>query len=254
MATESSFVTINRFTYEYTDSHDILGIIETSILDIYKSRNIRAGVTVVDIGAGIGDFAVMASHRVGVAGRVVAIEPDDQDYEFLLRNLESNRCRNVIPVHAGVSDKEEELVFRFKGRTTHCRARRLQNLLREVGVDSQSVKFVKIDIEGGERAVIPDNLPLLTHCDRVVAELHNGADLVLNPLMDRAGLKFRRIANRDCLTATLSFILRHPFQSVRVYRAARRAEGFHGAWKLVKGLDISVSSELVVGEYAPIPS
>jgi FkbM family methyltransferase len=226
-----------------------MGIIETVIFDIYKSRDFRKASTVIDIGAGIGDFAVVASRRIGASGQVIAIEPDEQDYQCMLENIRVNRCPNVLPIQTAVSDKEETLELTYKGRTNRFRARRLQDILTDNDIDYSAVRYVKIDIEGGERVVIPDNLSLLRHCEKVVAELHCGAELILNPVMEGEGFTFRRIRRRDYLLATLLFAMRHPVQSFEVYNAARNAEGFHGVPKLLSGLEISISDSLIVGEY-----
>jgi FkbM family methyltransferase len=242
-------ITIGPHTYAYNHPHDVLGIIETVIFDVYKSRKLQEGTTVIDIGAGIGDFTVVASHRVGTAGTVVAIEPSAEDFDCLLHNVELNRCQNVIPIRAAVSDRDADLVLSFKGRSSICKARRLRNLLDDAGVDPRSVRLVKIDIEGGERTVIPDNLDVLSQCDRVAVELHDGAEQVLHSQMERVGFAFRRISRREYLAATLAFSLHHPIQAWRVFQAAKRAESYHGIRKFIGGLEIAASGNLIVGEY-----
>jgi FkbM family methyltransferase len=242
-------VTVAANTYVYNDPHDVLGIIETVVFDVYRTRLIRSGSTVIDLGAGIGDFAVMASRAVGPAGTVVAIEPRPEDFEYLLRNLKLNRCRNVVPINAAVSDVEKDVTLSFKGRTTSCKARRLRDLLRGVGVDAQSIRYAKIDIEGAEIPVVPDNLDILSRCDRVAIELHYGAGQILDPLMQGAGFTFRRVSRRDYLVATLAFSLRHPLQARKIYHAAQKAQNFQGVLKFVRGLDIVNSSNLILGAY-----
>jgi FkbM family methyltransferase len=54
---------------------------------------IKPDDTVVDLGAGIGDFAIKATRR---AKKVIAVEPNQQDFELLLRNLRANGCHNVV--------------------------------------------------------------------------------------------------------------------------------------------------------------
>jgi tRNA G37 N-methylase Trm5 len=50
--------------------------------------------TVVDPGAGIGDFAIKAVQRTR---NVIAIELNQQDFDVLLKNLQTNGCHNVVP-------------------------------------------------------------------------------------------------------------------------------------------------------------
>ena len=53
-------VQFKNYRIKYNDPHDIAAVIECYILDVYKSRNIRKGDTLIDIGAGVGEFAVLA--------------------------------------------------------------------------------------------------------------------------------------------------------------------------------------------------
>ena len=69
---------------------------------MYHGRNIRKGVTVIDIGAGIGEFSVLASKLVGKHGKVISIEPSPNDFETLMMNLKTkepsqNNYGNLCP-------------------------------------------------------------------------------------------------------------------------------------------------------------
>ena len=72
-------VQFKNYRIKYNDPHDIAAVIECYILDVYESRNIRKGDMLIDIGAGIGEFAVLASKLVGNNGKVIAIEPSPDD-------------------------------------------------------------------------------------------------------------------------------------------------------------------------------
>lgn len=229
----------------------MLGIIEAVIWDAYSSKRVCEGSTVIDLGAGIGDFSVVASRAVGVDGKVVAVEPSPEDFRCLVRNLELNRCRNVVPINAAVSDGEKEMAFSFKGRSTVVRTKHLRDLLLDADIDSSTIRFVKIDIEGGERVVVPDNIDILRHCDCVAMELHDGAKLVVDPIMEGAGFTFKRISTRSYFWSTLSFSVSHPLQAMRVYRVAKQAEAFHGILKFARGVDVARSSNLILGTYSP---
>src|SRR5262245_6597666 len=56
---------------------------------------LRPGMTVVDVGANIGQYSLLASARVGAAGTVHAFEPHPGVYEVLRRNLQRAGCTNV---------------------------------------------------------------------------------------------------------------------------------------------------------------
>lgn len=240
---------VARETFLYGHPLEAVGILETAVLDVYHSSRIQRGWTVLDIGAGIGDFAVVASRRVGPSGKVIAIEPAAQDFAFLQRNLARNRCRNVIAVQAAISNREVEGVIEFKGVTTRVRTRALRDLLSELGVEPQRIRFVKLDIEGAEKEVVPDSLRILSGCERIAIELHDGAGEILDPMMQRIGFVFRRLSRGRYLWKAASFCLRHPVQSVSVFRAVRQSDAYHGILKFLRGMAITNSEELVVGSY-----
>lgn len=60
----------------------------------------RPGMTVVDVGANIGYYALLASQLVGAGGRVVAVEPSSENCRLLLASVAANDAGNVelLPV------------------------------------------------------------------------------------------------------------------------------------------------------------
>src|SRR5207247_926670 len=93
-----------------------------------QGRGVRPGDTVIDIGAGIGDFAVVASKK---AFRVFTFERDSKKARLVRRNLRLNNCRNV--------------------HFSHSEARSLDQIFKEN--DIEWCDFLKVDCEGCEYAV-----------------------------------------------------------------------------------------------------
>jgi len=58
-------------------------------------KMIRPGMTVIDVGANLGYYALLESRLVGPKGKVYAIEPVAQNYEVLVKNIELNKAHNV---------------------------------------------------------------------------------------------------------------------------------------------------------------
>jgi FkbM family methyltransferase len=58
-------------------------------------RILRPGMNIVDVGANIGFFSIIASRLVGGEGRVFAVEPYPYNVKMLLANLALNACENV---------------------------------------------------------------------------------------------------------------------------------------------------------------
>jgi FkbM family methyltransferase len=63
-------------------------------------------MTVVDVGAHIGYFSLLAAKRVGPTGRVYAFEPAPENYGLLTRNISLNGYKQVMPIRKAVSNHE----------------------------------------------------------------------------------------------------------------------------------------------------
>src|SRR2546428_7070432 len=65
---------------------------------------IPRGATVVDVGAYIGTHTLAFAHFAGPDGRVISIEPQDESFALLKRNVAANRLTNVQLDHAAAAD------------------------------------------------------------------------------------------------------------------------------------------------------
>jgi FkbM family methyltransferase len=96
----------------YVDSRDT-GVapflLEWGFYEKYETKLfkklIEKGMVVVDVGANIGYYTLLAARFLSEEGKVVAFEPDPYNYSLLCRNIELNGYRNVIPVRKAVFSK-----------------------------------------------------------------------------------------------------------------------------------------------------
>ncbi len=141
---------------------------EDDVMEAYThSYNPQPGDIVWDAGAHVGATSYSLAQLVGPLGKVYAFEPDDLNYEYLLRNIELHQVHNVIPVKkalagstgtaefnmdgtmcAGLSDY---LVYSDKHLFKTVSTITLADACEELG---EVPKYVKMDIEGAEVAVI----------------------------------------------------------------------------------------------------
>lgn len=146
---------------------------------------VRAGDTVIDVGANIGYNTVYLARAVGPAGRVIAIEPAIDNLDVLQRQCARNRLQNVAihDVAAGRAAEIRDLFLRGAvsavnslfpdgcyGPVTGVTAVRVLPLddLVEGNVD-----VVKIDVEGGELDVLGGMTRLLQSSRiRLIVEWH----------------------------------------------------------------------------------
>ena len=141
------------------------GLYERDVTRLFEAI-VTAGMTVVDVGANVGYYTLIASRLAGPAGRVYAFEPDPRIYAYLVRNVESNGCSNVVAVNKAVSEMTGSGTFipdehGAEGRLSASSANRTSIAVQTVNLDDYfagegwpSIAVIKMDIEGGERAAL----------------------------------------------------------------------------------------------------
>jgi len=80
-----------------------MGYYNLEIVPFMKAR-LKGGMSVIDIGANIGEISLVAAKCVGKSGRVIAFEPIDSIANELQSNIERNAVQQVSVVRMGLSD------------------------------------------------------------------------------------------------------------------------------------------------------
>jgi FkbM family methyltransferase len=111
---------------------------------------IREGHLVLDVGAYIGTYALLG-RRLGA--RVVALEPDPDNRERLVRNLEINGETDVVVLPDAVGADEGETMFASAGM--HGRTGEGEIAVRTTTLDALAGRFgtpdvVLMDVQGAE--------------------------------------------------------------------------------------------------------
>jgi hypothetical protein len=89
---------------------------EDDVVDAYtRGYKPRPGDIVWDAGAHAGASTYFFSHLVGPSGRVFAFEPDDSNYEYLVRNVEMHKLTNVTLVKKALSSNTGVAKFNMDG-------------------------------------------------------------------------------------------------------------------------------------------
>ena len=143
---------------------------EEDILELFRPKK---GDTVVDIGAHIGKYTIVASKMVGSQGKVIAIEAHPNNYDLLKKNIALNKLSNVVALNLAVHSKETMVKLydpgQKEGRTIYntimierktsdnqnyveINAKSLDSILLENGI--KQVNWIKIDVEGAEFEVL----------------------------------------------------------------------------------------------------
>ena len=134
---------------------------------------VKRGDTVIDIGANLGYYTRPIADIVGVEGRVYAVEPVPVIFDVLKRNTAGRRNVTLLNCALGSEDRTIEMANdsvaaagyfgtgrnfvsdgELSGEAIRFTAQMVQGskLFAEIG----KIDFIKCDIEGYERVVIPE--------------------------------------------------------------------------------------------------
>jgi FkbM family methyltransferase len=189
---------------------------ETLVDDVYglQAHEIKGGV-VVDVGAGIGEFALAAARRFPQA-RIISYEPNPKTYRLLESNMRQNSVANVQIVRLAIGT-QESYVLRRASRGPRASAallgadedavvvpaRRLDDELGDAWIS-----LLKIDCEGLEADVLESATSVLRRVERVVVEYHRwllaDADRLVADFLSRQG--FTTSVRHDAYDVRLGYV------------------------------------------------
>ena len=112
---------------------------------------------VFDLGAGVGDYALFSSIRIGKRGKVISVEADLQTFELLKKNVKENNLKNVIPLNMFVSSERE---------------RSIDFIVEKLRL--RKVDLIKMDIEGEEYNALKGAIKTIRKFKpRIIIEIHS---------------------------------------------------------------------------------
>lgn len=152
----------------HVDRTIFMGCYEPLNTSLFK-QILCPGGTVVDVGANIGYFSLLAAKLVGNAGKVIAVEAHPRNFEVLSAAVQRNGLQQVIPVNIGLSDENgsAQIIMadqnEFANRTASMvpqaglsgptvPVRRLDDCISGWNIDV--VDLLKIDVDGFETKIV----------------------------------------------------------------------------------------------------
>jgi FkbM family methyltransferase len=168
----------------FVDERDSMGLSIDPLFEPLEtefcSAMVRPGAVVVDIGANIGYYTLIFASRVGPSGKVIAFEPDADNFRLLGANVAENHFTNVTANQAAISNVNERLelyrneVNRMDHRTydpgegwhsVTVRALRLDDYFP---AGARRVDLIKMDIQGSEPKALGGMTGVLTENPGIV--------------------------------------------------------------------------------------
>jgi FkbM family methyltransferase len=137
---------------------------EDDVMDAYTHGYVlQPGDVVWDAGAHAGATTHFLAQMVGPSGKVYAFEPDQNNYQYLLKNIELHKLTNVIPVKKALSGSTGTAEFCMDGSMsaglsdylTYSEKAKYQTVETVSFADAcaelgEVPAYVKMDIEGAE--------------------------------------------------------------------------------------------------------
>lgn len=158
---------------------------ETLLQDIYQLRKLKRPKILIDIGAHIGSFSVMAG-KLFPNSTIYSFEPAPDTYRCLLINSLANKTPNIKSFNIGISGKNGRRLLYNPGPAGQRTFYPLSPTLSAYNVHSwtlsrlfasfklKSCDLLKIDCEGAEYEILFSTPPkLFNKIKRIVLEYHD---------------------------------------------------------------------------------
>lgn len=196
----ATFVSPNILVHQYANK-------SREICDLWCHQYMpREGDNIVDIGAGIGDEAVIFSHIVGTRGRIIAIEAHPLTFSCLEKSLNNSGITNVAYRQIAISDKLGQLHISndenhignsvtLDGDGIMVPAITIDELIKEEGLEH--ISLLKINIEGAERLALEGMTATRDITDYLAVSCHDF-------LADRFGASADALRTREEICDLLS--------------------------------------------------
>jgi len=140
---------------------------------------------IIDVGANVGKYALLACKKVGNEGLVFALDPDTDCVRIIEKNKTLNKFENLVNIEAAMGDKDGHVEFyqSFDGarhsttwippheaRTIKVKQITLDSLMNEYKL--KKIDWLKIDAEGAEYDILVGGKEALNHTKNILLEVH----------------------------------------------------------------------------------
>jgi len=159
----------------------VTGYHELHITELFR-KLMRKGMVIIDLGANIGWYSLLAAAVLGDHGIIIAYEPEPNNFALLSKSIEINNFRSIRAFQCCVSniDGYRTLHLASENLGGHSIVRQmgesdidvpsitLDTALRKMNIDH--VDLLKMDVEGAEPDVIIGAREIIPKVSHIIME------------------------------------------------------------------------------------
>ncbi|MGP6207391.1 FkbM family methyltransferase [Cuniculiplasma sp. SKW3] len=212
---------------------------------------IKQGDSIIDAGANIGTFTVIASVMAGNNGSIISIEPDPKNLSILKKNIELNNLNNVEIIDKALY-KETGKKIRFVQNGVMSKIATNEEKTDADIIDVETTTFnhiitergihptiLKMDIEGGEKYALLSAEKMMETINYLEGEIHSKEDFdALKRFSNLFSFKNEPV---ESMHNVLSFGIRHPLKILKLE--------YYNKFRSTKRIILSSRSDFKLSKY-----
>ena len=218
---------------------DFAAFYQVFIVKCYPNlmARIKKGDIVIDAGANIGMFTVIASVLAGVNGRIISIEPDPENIRILQKNIELNNLVNVEIINKALyQEVGKKIKFYQDGVMSQIITGEIKTDTNNIEVETitfdeiiaqRGIKpnVLKMDIEGAEKFALLGAGNMMKTINYFESEIHSREDF--DVLMKFSNLFSFKREPIESMHNVFTFSVEHPIKILKLeyynrFRTAKR--------------------------------
>ena len=157
----------------------------------------------LDVGSHIGKYSIRIANSINTRGKVIAIEPDVNNFKLLCHNKELNQLNNLHCINKGAYSKQDELILyttphngemynslvkkQDDWKEVKIKVNTIDNILDELSINH--IDLMKIDTEGVELEVVKGAINIISRCKpKIIVEVWGSESLKeIESLLSKVG-------------------------------------------------------------------
>lgn len=181
-------IVLDKADLDLSRQVEMLGTYSTESLEVTVLENyLKKGHTVLDVGANIGFYSLLARSIIGPEGKVFSFEASSDNTYLIGMSTKENSFENITVVNAAISNKtgngflyvspyynSEHSLFDYHYSSGENSDEKIPVCLETVDdflenkIHDMDVDLIKMDIEGSESMALEGMTKMINHNDEIV--------------------------------------------------------------------------------------